>query len=69
MTWEKFSTKKGVGGNKFHTNSIFGVFEQLNNKMLSVMKNMTTINRNEDVLPKDKEREDLWLIDEGAEVG
>ena len=58
MTREKFSTKKGVGGNEFHTNSIFGVFEQLNNKMLSVMKNMTTINRNEDVLPKDKERED-----------
>ena len=33
------------------------------------MKNVTISNGNEEVLPKDKERGYLCLIDEGAEVG
>ena len=46
--------KRGVGGNEFHTNSILRAIEESNNNMVSVMKNVTTINGNEDVLPKDK---------------
>ena len=33
------------------------------------MKNVTIINGNEEVLPKEKERGYLCLIDEGEEVG
>ena len=40
--------------NEFHTNSILGAIEESNNKMISVMYNMTTINGNEDVLLRDK---------------
>ena len=36
--------------------------------MLSVMKNVTTSYGNEDVLLKEEEHEDLWIIDEEAEV-
>ena len=37
--------------------------------MISIKNNATTSNDNEDVLPKDKERKELCLMDEGAEVG
>ena len=43
-----------MGGNEFHTNSILGAIEESNNKILSVMNNLTTNNDNEEVLPKDK---------------
>ena len=58
-----------MGGNEFHTNDIISAIEESNNKMLSVMKNVTTSYGNEDVLLKDEECEDLWMIDEGEEVG
>ena len=44
--------KRGVGGNKFHNNSILSDIEESNKYMLSVMNNVTTSNGNEDVLPK-----------------
>ena len=65
----KILEKRGVGGNQFCTNAILGDIEESKNKIFSVMNNVTTINGNEDVLPKDEEREDLCLIDEGLEVG
>ena len=65
----KILSERGVGGNEFHTNAILSAIEESNKNMLSVMKNVTTISGNEDVLPNDKEREDLCLINEGAEVG
>ena len=39
---------------EFHNNAILGAIEESNNKMISVMYNMTTINGNEDVLLRDK---------------
>ena len=55
----------GVGGNEFHTNSILGAIEESNKNILSAMKNVTTSNGNEEVLPKNKERKYFCLIDEG----
>ena len=66
---QKMFDERGVGGNEFHTNDIISAIEESNNKMLSVMKNVTTSYGNEDVLLKDEECEDLWMIDEGEEVG
>ena len=65
----RIPNERGVGGNEFHNNDILGNIEESNNKILIVMKNVTKINGNEDVLPKDEEREDLCLIGEESEVG
>ena len=65
----KMLGKRGMGGNEFHTNATLSAIEEPNNTIFSIMENATTNNRNEDVLLKDKEREDLCLIDEGAELG
>ena len=65
----KIINERCVGGNQFHTNSILSAIEELNNKILSVMKNVTTSYGDEDVLPKDKELKDLCMIDEVEEVG
>ena len=65
----KMLNERCVGGNQFHTNSILSAIEELNNKILSVMKNVTTSYGDEDVLPKDKELKELCMIDEVEEVG
>ena len=65
---KKMLDKRGVGGNEFHTNSILSSIEESNNKMFSVMNNLTTSKGNEDVLLKGEEHEDLCLIDDRAEV-
>ena len=64
----KILVKRSVDGNEFYTNIILSTIEQSNNKILSVMENVTTSNGNEDGLLKDKERKDLCLIDEGEIV-
>ena len=54
----KMLVKRSVDGNEFYTNIILSTIEQSNNKILSVMENVTTSNGNEDGLLKDKERKD-----------
>ena len=43
-----------MGDNDFQTDAIISDIEESNNKMLSVMNTVTTINGDEEVLPKDK---------------
>ena len=65
----KMLDKRGLVGNSFHNNAILSNIENSNNKILSVINNVTTSNGNEEVLLNDKESKDLFLNDEGAEVG
>ena len=51
---KKILDKRGVGDNDFQTDAIISDIEESNNKMLSVMNTATTINGDEEVLPKDK---------------
>ena len=50
----KMIDERGVGGDEFHNNAILSDIEESKNKILSVIKNVTTSNGNEDVLPKDE---------------
>ena len=43
-----------MGGNEFHTNAILGDIKESNNKIIRVMKNVTTINGIGYLLPKDE---------------
>ena len=50
----KILDERSVGGNEFPNNANLGAIEESNNKILSVINNVTTRNGNEDVLPKNK---------------
>ena len=65
----KILNERGVGGNQFHSIAIISDIEETNNKIIIFMNNVTTSNGNQDVLPKDKDRAYLCLIDELVEVG
>ena len=51
---KKILDERAVGDNDFQTDAIISDIEESNNKMLSVMNTATTINGDEEVLPKDK---------------